>query len=366
MNDNSQEDELHQFVRKYKKLLNTVGVVVVLVIFVFFAYSKFTSQSGTYFYGKTAFYFPSADKFTVLDFKKNKIEVGDKSFDYSILSSGKTTFSGDNIVSSFYLYEVRTEDSTEYWMALGSEFLNGKRDSVILEIQDLRKPLEGDVIMLGAGNSHSHSDLDEKIDFKSKDKKVEASLQSRLPEFEKLVNKYYHPGKMNEDDAMGLVSKLRYEGDGKAPSFNDIEKKYGMPNKNEIASTKKFKTYDYILSETEQVRLNFYASNSRDFELDMVVFERENYGLKPGALNVYSDLKVGEKNGEGGTDFESISSKIGVPRTESFTYNGDATNLCRMISYKSKDDKESYSFDLTFRKQDDGRWLLSYKNATGI
>ena len=79
----------------------------------------------------------------------------------------------------------------------------------------------------------------------------------------------------------------------------------------------------------------------------------------------FDALTVGDSiTGVGGANYDEVVAKFGEPQTSTESTSGDYTS--KFIDYDTVGGSEYKSVSLHFVKQEDGTWLLSYKNATGL
>ncbi len=79
----------------------------------------------------------------------------------------------------------------------------------------------------------------------------------------------------------------------------------------------------------------------------------------------FDALVVGETlSGVGGTNLDEIIAKFGEPQTSSESSSENYTT--KYVDYNTMGGTEYKSVSLQFVQQEDGSWLLSYKNSSGI
>lgn len=79
----------------------------------------------------------------------------------------------------------------------------------------------------------------------------------------------------------------------------------------------------------------------------------------------FDALAVGDSiTGAGGVNYDEIIAKYGDPQTSSESSSDSYSS--KYIDYNTMGGSTYKSVSLQFVKQDDGSWLLAYKNATGL
>lgn len=79
----------------------------------------------------------------------------------------------------------------------------------------------------------------------------------------------------------------------------------------------------------------------------------------------YDALTVGDAlSGAGGINYDVLEAKLGKPSDSSKSAAGDYTG--KNVSWNNMGASKYKSVSLNFVKQDDGTWLLSNKNQTGL